>query len=86
MIPVRPDWREDAACRGQGPDLWFAPDRVSEAKAVCATCPVIVDCDQERRSMPTSSRGETDRGIWAGLTDVERRRQERAERAMRRAS
>lgn len=39
-------WREQAACRGMGPALFF-PERghsAAPAKRVCATCPVWREC------------------------------------------
>ena len=39
-------WQQKAACRGIDPELFF-PDRgenTANAKAVCATCPVVDDC------------------------------------------
>lgn len=41
-----PEWMAEAACRGQGPGLWFAggeADRAA-AKAICAGCPVVAQC------------------------------------------
>lgn len=42
------NWRKDAACRSaSGVDrrfISFNQDEVNEAKAICATCPVSVDC------------------------------------------
>lgn len=47
-------FQDRAACKGKDPDLFFASEskgkgdrpslRVAEAKAVCAKCPVWVDC------------------------------------------
>lgn len=44
----RQTWRNDAACRGMDPDI-FHPGRgehekLEEAKQVCATCSVTVEC------------------------------------------
>jgi hypothetical protein len=38
----RPDWQQDAACRGVGVRAWFsaAPTNVDRARAVCGGCPV----------------------------------------------
>jgi WhiB family redox-sensing transcriptional regulator len=67
----RPEWHDRAACRGMGNDQFF-PHRgeaASEAKAICARCPVRAECldfarDQEA-GLP---------GIWGGLSGLERRR------------
>jgi WhiB family transcriptional regulator, redox-sensing transcriptional regulator len=42
----RGGWREQAACRGCPPAVFFPSDETedNEAKAVCASCPVRVDC------------------------------------------
>lgn len=39
-------WRRSAACRDQGLDLFFTPKPKAEAaaKAICAVCPVRLDC------------------------------------------
>ncbi len=60
--PAPGAWRQEAACRGADPDLFF-PDigeRSSEARAICGTCPVIEDCRSYARSQPLLY------GIWAG--------------------
>lgn len=52
------DWRDDAACRGKDPTMWDTPQaRAGQAEttvvaarhalAVCAGCPVAVDCHLE---------------------------------------
>jgi WhiB family transcriptional regulator, redox-sensing transcriptional regulator len=73
----RLDWHHDAACRGELAAAFYPPlrpeskserlAREREAKTVCSSCPVRVDClehaiDHDERY-----------GIWGGLTDVERR-------------
>jgi WhiB family redox-sensing transcriptional regulator len=63
------DWRHQAACVGADPELWFPVGPladVSEAKAVCAGCPVRAVCAvwALERSV---------QGVWGGLTEVERR-------------
>lgn len=67
-------WRDDAACKGMDPDLFF-PQRgesAREAKAVCATCPVIDPCREA---------GMNERfGVWGSLGERQRipmRRQRR---------
>ena len=62
-------WMTDASCRGMGPDL-FHPERgqrVLEARAVCAECPVVVQCGQHALDEQELI------GIWGGMTGRERR-------------
>lgn len=66
-------WQIDAACRGMDTDLFF-PDRndhdaATQAKAVCAVCPVSDECLTEALQVP----GYDMCGIFGGTTDRERR-------------
>ncbi|MEU4129328.1 WhiB family transcriptional regulator [Streptomyces wuyuanensis] len=70
------NWRQDALCRGEDPDLFFpigggnsGPTLVqtAEAKAVCRRCPVARQCLEW-----ALRRGPVD-GIWGGTTERERR-------------
>nr|CEL19676.1 WhiB-like transcription regulator [Kibdelosporangium sp. MJ126-NF4]CTQ94524.1 WhiB-like transcription regulator [Kibdelosporangium sp. MJ126-NF4] len=69
------NWRDDAACRDQDPELFFpignqgqaTQDQIDEAKAVCWRCPVRAACLQE-----ALDNGE-DAGVWGGWTAAERR-------------
>lgn len=69
------DWRDDAACRDEDPELFFpvgtsgpALVQIAEAKAVCHRCPVASAClDWALRH------GECDEGVFGGLTGAERR-------------
>lgn len=84
----RPDWSwsDDAECRSENRELFFAPDgeqraardgRERRAKAICARCPVrhkCLDAAIERREV----------GVWGGLNDDERQSERR--RRMRRAA
>lgn len=74
---VAVSWREHALCTGLG-DIFFMPDgpeadkaklaRESEAKAICARCPVNQEC------LETGLQERQDRfGIWAGFNPVELR-------------
>lgn len=69
-LPKRPDWWDDAACRGKDPALFFpGPGQTTKAaKAICANCPVLHDCDDW-----AMGEGPWLRGIFAGQTDTERR-------------
>lgn len=64
------NWVSRAACAGADPDL-FHPQRgmpTSDAKAVCATCPVRTEC------LAWAVRTHQKFGIWGGLSERERRR------------
>ena len=78
--PERSDWRDQAACAGEDPEVFFpladfsAPGaEASLARAICRRCPVIIAC----RTWAIEQ-GEDD-GIWGATTAVQRR-------AIRRAS
>lgn len=66
------EWMARAECAGMDPDLFFPAEatgvRVDAAKAVCAVCPVRVDC-----AMHALNEGE-EWGIWGGLTERARRK------------
>ena len=73
-------WQEQANCLGVDPDLFF-PERgasTREAKAVCRSCEVQVDCLEY-----ALAHGEKF-GIWGGLSERERRRVRRARALERR--
>lgn len=68
------DWRHEAACRDEDPELFFpigttgpAYDQTEMAKAVCRRCPVVDACLQW--AMETGQ----DAGVWGGLSEDERR-------------
>jgi WhiB family redox-sensing transcriptional regulator len=68
------DWRHEAACRDEDPELFFpigntgpALVQIEEAKAVCRRCPVIDEC--LRWALETGQ----DAGVWGGLSEDERR-------------
>ena len=69
------NWQMDGACRGLSADFFFHPDnergrakrvREDNAKAVCATCPVMAECLQWALDV-----GEP-YGIWGGKSAAER--------------
>jgi WhiB family transcriptional regulator, redox-sensing transcriptional regulator len=63
----RPAWHADAACSGKGPARWF-PTRTGDpglGRAVCATCPVRVDCLEY-------ALGADVLGFWAGSSRQQR--------------
>ncbi|MDH6220963.1 WhiB family transcriptional regulator [Streptomyces pseudovenezuelae] len=68
------DWRDQAACRYEDPDLFFpigtsgpALLQTEQAKGVCGRCPVREQC--LRWALDT---GEC-LGIWGGTSETERR-------------
>ena len=63
-------WRTRAACRGLDPEL-FHPARgesTTEARAVCCSCPVRVECARW-----ATFEGVEHHGIWGGLSERQRR-------------
>ncbi len=68
------DWRHDAACREEDPELFFpvgtsgpALRQAAEAKAVCHRCPVASDC------LAWALATGQDAGVWGAMTEDERR-------------
>jgi len=68
------NWRDEAACLHQDPELFFpigttgpAVGQVERAKQVCAGCDVRNDCLQWALA------AGVDHGVWGGLDDLERR-------------
>lgn len=68
-------WQDRAACAGTTMLLFFGPDeetraaqeaRETEAKAVCAACPVRAEC------LAYALRHSVRYGIWGGLNERER--------------
>ena len=75
------DWRHNAVCREEDPELFFpigntgpALLQIEEAKAVCRRCPVIEQCLQ------WALESGQDSGVWGGLSEDERRAMTAAER------
>lgn len=68
------DWRADAACRDEDPELFFplgdtgpALLQIEDAKAVCRSCIVVSDC------LTWALESGQDSGIWGGMSETERR-------------
>jgi WhiB family redox-sensing transcriptional regulator len=79
--PVEEEWRYDAACTGEDPELFFpvgtsadALIQTRQAKAVCDRCPVRDEC-----LAFALNTGQTD-GVWGGLSEDERRQLRRRSR------
>jgi WhiB family transcriptional regulator, redox-sensing transcriptional regulator len=88
-VTLRADhWRAAAACLHADPDLFFTgehnPAQVAAAKAICARCPVRLECLAFARQHAVTY------GIWGGTTpgdrDRARRSQQRAARRVNRTS
>lgn len=58
-------WRDSAACRGFM-DIMFNPARTEDAKAICASCPVINKCRLEALNTRSTF------GVWGGQSEGER--------------
>ena len=83
-LRVTPPALDGAACKGAGTDLFFGPAaefvtarqlREAEAKAICAGCPVRLEC-----LAYALDSGEA-YGVWGGATEDERRAMRRQRRA-----
>jgi WhiB family redox-sensing transcriptional regulator len=68
-------WSQRALCRGEDPELFFAPDGYNEdakrkyeaeAKAICRGCPVANDC------LNFALEHGRVHGVWGGLGEDER--------------
>lgn len=66
-VPYRADWRHQALCRDEDPEIFFGENcaaSTAAARAVCAVCPVRRPCLAEGIREPY--------GVRAGLTEVDR--------------
>jgi WhiB family redox-sensing transcriptional regulator len=68
------DWRHEAACRDEDPELFFpigntgpALLQIDEAKEVCRRCSVTDEC------LVWALETGQDAGVWGGLSEDERR-------------
>lgn len=75
-------WRDFAACRAVDPEIFFrttndgVPNK--EAEAVCAGCPVRVQCLEYAMTHPDTARY----GVWGGLGHNDLRRLRAARKAV----
>lgn len=79
-LPAEDDWRGQAACRGEDPDLFFAvggasPEliaakkaRTNQAKRICAGCPVRQEC------LDWALETQEPHGVFGGVDEGDRRR------------
>jgi WhiB family transcriptional regulator, redox-sensing transcriptional regulator len=65
-----PTWYTQARCKGIDPEIFYpiADEEGDEAKAICAECPVRLQC------LETALANRERDGIWGGATEKERRR------------
>ena len=63
-------WRQQAACRGLDPDVFYPgdDDEADIAKSVCQRCAVRETCLEHALSVREKE------GVWGGCTEKERRR------------
>ena len=68
------DWRHQAVCRDEDPELFFpvgnsgpALAQSAQAKVVCNRCPVTSQC--LKWALETGQ----DAGVWGGMSEEERR-------------
>lgn len=71
-------WRDEAACRGKDPNLFFPEgqggstnSQAAAAKAVCAGCPVREPCLEYALIVAMKD------GVWGGLSVKERQAEKR---------
>lgn len=69
------EWRDMAACKGQGADRFYdnrgGGRRHQETLAMCRGCPVRVRClDYCLKAQPS---GDLDFGLWAGTSTADRK-------------
>lgn len=67
-------WSENGACRTRDPGEFFPIRGVDTrpAKALCETCPVLLECRGYGLTYPSL------KGLWGGLSERQRRRIRRA--------
>lgn len=65
---VRPGWWDRAACRGMDPAMFFPErgDAVDAAKAICAQCPVRIEC------LDYALDHKIRHGVWGGMSERQR--------------
>lgn len=72
------DWRHEAACREEDPEVFFpvgntgpALAQIEEAKKICVRCSVKDPC------LAWALESGQDAGVWGGLSEDERRAMKR---------
>ena len=73
---TRPDWFDRIACHGMTDVMFPEQGETShKAKAICGTCPVVAECHAYCHSWP-----QPIHGVWAGMSDNQRRADLRSSR------
>ena len=69
-LDPRPEWTNQAACRGMGPAVWFPGrgEQTAHLKDICSGCPVAADCLQYALD------NDIKHGIFGGMSERQRRR------------
>ena len=79
------NWRDSAACKGMGTDLFFPTSGdmkgLAAAKAVCKTCPVKMYCLTDALA---EEHGEQPIGVRGGMSGRDRRNIHMQDRRYRR--
>jgi WhiB family redox-sensing transcriptional regulator len=70
MNADRPEWQQQAACRGVGPEIFYSthPHDAAQAREYCGRCPVTESCLQYAID------GAERYGVWAALGVKDRRK------------
>lgn len=72
------DWQQQGLCRVLPSEMFFHPDgergkarrrRIEQAKALCATCPVMRACREHALTIREPY------GVWGGMSEDERQRE-----------
>lgn len=72
------DWQQQGTCRVLPPEMFFHPEgergkarrqRIEQAKAICATCPVLQACREHALTIREPY------GVWGGMDEEERQRE-----------
>ncbi len=77
LAAFRPAWMDEARCTtAADPDAFFPTtgDRATQAKALCASCPVSETC------LDYALTNGIGHGVWGGLNETERAKLRKAER------
>lgn len=75
-LPEPESWWDRAACAGYGHDMFFptTTDKIAAALAVCARCPVQVDCLTAALQEEADADRSRPYGIRGGTTAADRDR------------
>ena len=70
MSGLEMSWRQQGACNGLDPAVFFpdSDEAAQEAISICAECPVRLSCLEHALAVRERE------GVWGGATERERRR------------